>query len=222
MRDTLEASWRHYLSEETSKPYFSEMEKFIAEERIRYAVFPSTELVFSAFAKSPFAKTRVVLVGQDPYHSPDQAMGLSFSIPKGQRIPPSLKNIYKELESDLGHSPASHGDLTAWAEQGILLLNSILTVRRGEAASHRNIGWEKFTAAAIARLSEHRQNIVFLLWGKHAQKLKQHIDTERHLILRAAHPSPLARGAFFGSRPFSQTDDYLAANDLEAINWDLH
>lgn len=221
MKETLENSWAQILRAELESEYFSQLEHFIEQEREKKEIYPEQNLVFSAFAKTPFENTKVVLLGQDPYHNLGQAMGLSFSVPRHNKIPPSLGNIYRELESDLGISPADHGDLSSWAKQGVLLLNTVLTVEKNKAASHQKKGWEKFTSAVIQTLSDTKENLVFLLWGASAQKAAKLIDQDKHLVLSAAHPSPLARGAFFGSQPFSQTNTYLRKQGKEPINWEL-
>lgn len=185
-------------------------------------IFPKPEAVYSALALTPFASVKAVILGQDPYHGPGQAHGLSFSVPEGERIPPSLRNIYKELQSDLGLTPPKHGHLESWAKQGVLLLNSVLTVESGAAGSHAGLGWEKFTDDVIRKLSETRSGLAFVLWGAHAQKKAALIDTTRHLVIVSAHPSPLsAHRGFFGSRPFSRINDYLQTQGIAPIDWRL-
>ncbi len=218
----IEASWKAALAEEFAKPYFH---KLIAELKAEVAggipIYPPGPLIFQAFAKTPLDQVKVVILGQDPYHNPGEAMGMSFSVPRGVRTPPSLVNIYAELKSDLGIEAVKHGDLSAWAQQGVFLLNSILTVRQNQPKSHHKLGWELFTDAVIKTISEQRDQVVFLLWGKSAHAKAELIDASKHLVLNAPHPSPLARAAFFGSRPFSQANDYLRANGQELINWQL-
>lgn len=183
-------------------------------------IFPKPEAVYEALALTPFATVKAVILGQDPYHGPGQAHGLSFSVPTGERIPPSLRNIYKELQSDLGITPPKHGHLECWAKQGVLLLNAVLTVESGAAGSHAGLGWERFTDDVIRKLSATRTGLVFVLWGAHAQKKAGLIDGERHLVITSAHPSPLsAHRGFFGSRPFSRINEYLAQQGKEPIEW---
>ena len=206
----IEESWKEALKNEFGQPYFQSLATFLRKEKANgKTIYPPGSLIFNAFNTTPFEKVKVVILGQDPYHNPGEAMGLSFSVPKGVRIPPSLKNIYKELHDDLGISIPNHGDLTHWAEQGVFLLNAMLTVERNKPRSHQKIGWQTFTDAVIRRLSEERQGLVFMLWGGFARQKKQLIDTGKHLVLEAAHPSPLAGGAYFGSRHFSKANEYL-------------
>jgi len=215
-------SWRKILDDEFAKPYFQEIITFLQSEiKEGKIVYPSQSLMFNAFNLTPFDKVKVVIIGQDPYHGPDQAMGLSFSVPKGLRIPPSLKNIYKELHTDLGIAIADHGDLRPWASQGVFLLNALLSVEHKKAGSHKNIGWQIFTDHVIRKISEDRRDVVFLLWGNFAKGKKELIDQDKHLVLEAAHPSPLARGAFFGSRHFSKCNEYLISKNIDLINWSL-
>ncbi len=217
----IEPGWKAVLQEEFDKPYFRELAgRLHAEKRDGRVIYPPGPLIFNAFALTPFDQVKVVLIGQDPYHGPGQAEGLSFSVPHGVNIPPSLQNIYKEISNDLGVD-MSHkdGSLRGWAEQGVFLLNAILTVRSGEPTSHSNIGWAQFTDAVISTLSERREGLVFLLWGNFARSKRGLIDTSRHYVLEAAHPSPLARGAFFGCRHFSQTNALLASRGLTPIDW---
>ncbi len=220
----LEESWKEILKEEFEKPYMKALREFlVAEREAGKVVYPPGSLTFNAFNRTPFGKVKVVLIGQDPYHGPGQAHGLSFSVQKGVTPPPSLKNIFKELQSDItGFKIPSHGDLTKWADEGVLLLNATLTVRKGEPASHHNKGWEKFTDYAISELSAKRQGLVFLLWGKNAQAKEELIDTGKHFILKAAHPSPYAaNNGFFGCRHFSKANDLLIKNGYTAIDWQL-
>lgn len=216
----IETSWQEQLKEEFSKEYFISIVKNIKKEISEgRKIYPKGGDIFKAFLLTPFWSVRVVLIGQDPYHREGQAHGLSFSVPEGVALPPSLKNIYKELESDLGIPPLSSGNLERWAKQGILLLNTSLTVRSGEPASHSKIGWHHFTDAVITKLSQNREGVIFLLWGNHAKKKRELIDSAKHFILEAAHPSPLAQGAFFGSRHFSKTNTLLKKMGERTIDW---
>jgi len=218
----IEESWKAALKNEFGQPYFQGLATFLRKEKQDgKTIYPPGPLLFNAFNTTPFDKVKVVILGQDPYHNPGEAMGLSFSVPKGVRIPPSLQNIYKELEQDLGLPIPNHGDLTHWAEQGIFLLNAMLTVERNKPRSHEKIGWQTFTDAVIRRLSEGRQGLVFMLWGGFARQKKVLIDTGKHLVLEAAHPSPLAGGAFFGCRHFSKANDYLEKQGKERVDWGL-
>lgn len=217
----IEPGWKAVLQEEFDKSYFRELAaRLHAEKRDGRVIYPPGPLIFNAFELTPFESVKVVLIGQDPYHGPGQAEGLSFSVPHGVRIPPSLQNIYKEISDDLGVD-MSHkdGSLRGWAEQGVFLLNAILTVRSGEPTSHSAIGWAQFTDAVISTLSQRREGLVFLLWGNFARSKRALIDTSRHFVLEAAHPSPLARGAFFGCRHFSRTNALLASRGLSPIDW---
>lgn len=216
----IEESWKRELSAEFEKPYF----KAIAEELHRRKnageiIYPPGSLIFNAFNLTPFDKVKVVIIGQDPYHNQGQAEGLSFSVPHGIATPPSLVNIYKEIESDLGIKICKDGSLRGWADQGVFLLNAVLTVKAGQAASHSGIGWTQFTDAVIKVLSERKDGLVFLLWGNFARSKKDLIDTDRHLVLEAAHPSPLARGAFFGCRHFSKANAFLTAHGIQPVDW---
>ncbi|MBK7410237.1 MAG: uracil-DNA glycosylase [Saprospirales bacterium] len=216
----IEASWKEVLKDEFEQPYFQEIVSFLKKEKAAgKVIYPPGGLIFHAFDSTPFQEVKVVVLGQDPYHNPGEAMGLCFSVPKGVRVPPSLQNIYKELSTDVGASIPNHGDLTKWAQQGVFLLNAMLTVEKNRAASHQKIGWQLFTDAVIRKLSEQREHLVFMLWGGFARKKKELIDGSRHLILEAAHPSPLAGGAFFGSKHFSQANEYLQAHGASAIDW---
>ena len=221
MNDFIAADWKKKLKNELVKPYFKELLCFVEEEYAEKDCFPKSENIFKAFELSPFEKTRVVIIGQDPYHGFGQAHGLCFSVQPGTKIPPSLVNIFKELNDDLGKTLPSHGNLEHWAKQGVLMLNATLTVRRGEAGSHKGKGWEKFTDAVIQLLSEEREDIVFLLWGGPAQKKGRKIDASKHLILKTGHPSPLAanRGYWFGNKHFSKTNDYLVSHGKKPIEW---
>lgn len=220
MEVKIEPSWKKHLSEEFEKSYFIGLTDFVRQEYATKQIYPPGKYIFHAFEKSPFDQTRVVILGQDPYHGPGQAHGLCFSVPAGIEIPPSLQNIYKEISQDLGIQPASSGNLERWASQGVLLLNATLTVQANRAGSHQNKGWEQFTDKVIHVLAEEKEHLVFLLWGSFAQKKCDFIDRNRHLVLTAPHPSPLSsyRG-FFGCRHFSKTNDYLARQGFTPINW---
>lgn len=211
--------WRQALKDEIGQPWFGALSRFIAQERMAHSVFPGAEQVFNALIQTPLAAVRVVILGQDPYHDDGQAHGLCFSVNDGVRLPPSLANIFKELKTDLGISPAS-GCLTPWARQGVLLLNAVLTVRAHEANSHKDKGWEQLTDAIITKLSEQSRPIIFVLWGNYAGKKKKLIDASRHTIIHSAHPSPLsAHNGFFGSRPFSQINRALRESGQPEIDW---
>ena len=211
--------WRTFLAAEREKPYFKKLENFVAEEQERYAVYPPAEKIFNALRLTSYKDTKVLLLGQDPYIKKGQAHGLCFSVEdKTQPIPPSLRNIYKELKEDVGVAPPDHANLTDWARQGILMLNVVLTVREGESNSHKNKGWEIFTDEIIRLVSRKDETVVFVLWGKPAQKKIPLIDTQRHVIVQGAHPSPLARG-FLGSRPFSKINQALRRAGREGIDW---
>lgn len=215
-----ETDWRPLLQAETEKPYWRELIDFVNSERQNGQVFPKTVDVFSALHLTPYKDVRVVILGQDPYHNDGQAMGLSFSVPDGVRIPPSLVNIYKELATDIGKDVPKTGDLTSWARQGVLLLNSVLTVRAHQAASHQGKGWEKFTDAILQAFNDKSEHVVFILWGGFARKKKSLIDTSRHTIIESAHPSPLsAYNGFFGSKPFSKTNEALVSHGQKPIEW---
>ncbi len=216
----IESSWKKVLHNEFAKPYFADIKRALLDDKKSgKTIYPPGKLIFKAFDKTPFDKVKVVIIGQDPYHSPGEAMGLCFSVPKGVRTPPSLINIYKEIKTDIGHEIASHGDLISWAESGVLMLNAMLTVRHKEAGSHRKIGWQIFTDAVIKCVSDHKENVIFLLWGKFAQQKVGLIDQLKHHVLMAAHPSPLARGAFFGCKHFSKANEILKSQGIEPINW---
>ena len=217
----MEDSWKQILESEFSKTYFQQIVTFLKVERAQNKViYPPGQLIFNAFNTTPFHKVKVVILGQDPYHGPGQAHGLSFSVPGGIKPPPSLINIFKELRTDVGMHIPSTGNLTGWANQGVLLLNAVLTVRAGEAASHAMLGWTEFTNTVIQKLSNERTGIVFLLWGKYAQEKQALIDETKHFVLKAAHPSPFsADKGFFGCRHFSKTNELLAKQGLEPINW---
>ncbi|MGK6350706.1 uracil-DNA glycosylase [Parapedobacter sp. DT-150] len=219
----LESSWRAVLDPEFDKPYMQALKRFLQTEKKQHAVFPPSSLIFNAFAHTPFDEVKVVLLGQDPYHNVGQAHGLSFSVPRGIGIPPSLRNIYLELSTDIpGFQLPDHGDLTAWANQGVLLLNATLTVRAHTAGSHQGKGWEAFTDKAIAELSARRSGIVFLLWGRYAKNKAALIDHGKHHILTAAHPSPFsASNGFFGCRHFSKANAFLEKQGIAPINWQI-
>lgn len=222
MNVRIEESWKEALAGEFEKDYFRELVSELHREKAAGTViYPPGPLIFNAFDKTPLPSLKVVILGQDPYHNPGEAMGLSFSVPDGVRIPPSLRNIFKEIESDLGIRMSGSSNLEPWARQGVLLLNSILTVRAGAAASHRSLGWEYFTDAVIRCISERCEGIVFLLWGRYARSKAVLIDSSRHHVLEAAHPSPLAGGAFFGCRHFSRTNELLIEEGRSPIDWKL-
>lgn len=218
----IESSWYEVLKQEFEEPYFYEIKSFLIQEKRQYIVYPPSQLIFNAFNLTPFDKVKVVILGQDPYHNVGQAHGLAFSVPNGIMPPPSLKNIFKELQSDIGMPIPTNGNLESWAREGVLLLNSCLTVRANNPASHQGIGWQRFTDAAINALSEKKEHIVFLLWGNYAIAKEKLIDTRKHLVLKTVHPSPLsANRGFFGCRHFSQTNTYLYNNGISPIKWDV-
>ena len=218
----IEQSWKQALQSEFEKPYFAELVRFLHNEKSSgQVIFPPGNRIFRAFELTPLDQVKVVILGQDPYHGYGQAMGLSFSVPDGVPAPPSLKNIFKEIEDDLGIRMSGRPNLEGWARQGVLLLNAVLTVRAAQPASHSGIGWQEFTDAVIRCINERCDGVVFLLWGRFAQAKRELIDTSRHYVLEAAHPSPLARGAFFGCRHFSQTNDILVRQGKTPINWQL-
>ena len=222
MEVRIEQSWKEALQEEFDKPYFERLVAYLHGEKASgQVVYPPGGQIFRAFELTPVDKVKVVILGQDPYHGPGQAMGLSFSVPDGVPAPPSLKNIFKEIEDDLGIRMSGRPNLESWARQGVLLLNAVLTVRGGQPASHGAIGWQVFTDAVIKYLSAHGEGIVFMLWGNFARSKRDLIDSSRHHILEAAHPSPLARGAFFGCRHFSQANALLEQEHKTPINWQL-
>ncbi len=220
MEVRIEPTWRAQLAPEFEKPYFVQLADFVRQEYRTQQIFPPAKLIFNAFDLCPFDRVKVVIIGQDPYHGIGQAHGLSFSVNEGVEIPPSLRNIYKEISSDLGIEPLQHGNLERWARQGVLLLNATLTVRANMAGSHQKHGWEQFTDCAIRTLAAQRERIVFMLWGNYAQQKAQVIDPAKHLILRSVHPSPLsASRGWFGCKHFSQANNYLIQNGLEPIDW---
>ncbi len=216
----IEESWQRALAEEFNKPYFKDLATAVREAYVRGQVYPPPTQLFAAFAACPLPQTKVVILGQDPYHGPGQAHGLAFSVPTTVTPPPSLQNIYKEIESDTGITTKSSGSLEHWATQGVLLLNTTLTVSQGQPGSHRTFGWETFTDAVITTISDQREHVVFLLWGSHARSKTRLIDQNKHLVLEAPHPSPLsAHRGFFGCRHFSRANAYLQAHGEEGIKW---
>ena len=218
----IEQSWKEALADEFEKPYFASLVSFLRNETATgKVIYPPGSQIFRAFDLTPVQNVKVVILGQDPYHGPGQAHGLSFSVPSGVPAPPSLKNIFKEIETDLGVRMSGHPNLESWACQGVLLLNAVLTVRAAEAASHSRIGWQEFTDAVIKYISDNCEGVVFMLWGNFARGKSELIDHSRHCVLEAAHPSPLARGAFFGCRHFSQANNYLLSTSRTPINWQL-
>ena len=219
----IDPSWKKALAQEFGQAYFAEIKQFILSEKQKgKRIYPPGSQIFNAFDLTPFDQVKVVILGQDPYHGPGQAHGLSFSVPPGIKAPPSLVNIFKELKSDLNIDPPHHGNLETWARQGVLLLNAVLTVNDSEAASHKNAGWERFTDAVIKTISVHREHVVFILWGRFAQNKETLIDTKKHLIIKSAHPSPLsAHAGFLGSKPFSKTNSYLRSQGIREIDWKL-
>ena len=222
IKPAIEDSWKTVLHDEFNKSYFMDLKAFLVEEKKIYRVFPPGPLIFNAFNHTPFDRVKVVFIGQDPYHGFGQAHGLCFSVPEGVAKPPSLENIFKELQSDLGIPVSNHGNLIKWADQGVLLLNATLTVRENQAGSHQNKGWETFTDSVISKLSEQKNNLVFVLWGNFAIAKKILIDTTKHHVLTAAHPSPLsAFKGFFGCRHFSKINEILLDSGTEPIDWRL-
>lgn len=222
MHKNISDSWKAHLETEFEKSYFKQLEDFVDIEYQDHEVYPPQEFIFKAFNTCSFEDIKVVILGQDPYHGPNQANGLAFSVNDEMKFPPSLRNIYKELQSDLNIPISSKGNLEDWAKQGVLLINATLTVRANKAGSHQKKGWEEFTDAAIKALSEKRDKLVFILWGSYAQKKGIQIDANKHYIIKSAHPSPLsAHRGFFGSKPFSQTNNYLTKQGLKPIDWEL-
>jgi uracil-DNA glycosylase len=222
VKQIISNSWQDILANEFTKEYYLQLREFLKQEYSTKTIYPDMYHIFSALELTPYEKVKVVILGQDPYHGPNQAHGLSFSVQPGVKVPPSLMNIYKELQDDLGYPPVNHGFLESWAKQGVLLLNTVLTVRAGQAYSHRGHGWEELTDTIIKKLNEHETPLVFILWGKPAQEKIKMIDTNKHIIIKSPHPSPLAahRG-FFGSKPFSKTNQALIQLGEQPINWQL-
>lgn len=218
----IEKSWKEVLKDEFLSPYFDELKQKLIKAKQKGEVYPPSSLIFNAFNLTAFEKVKVVIIGQDPYHGKNQAMGLSFSVPKGVKIPPSLQNIYKEIYDDLHIQEPDSGDLTYWAKQGVLLLNATLSVQANLANSHSSFGWQKFSDAAIRQISDKKQNVVFMLWGNFAKAKSFLINENKHLILKAAHPSPLAGGKFFGCKHFSKTNEYLLSHSKTPIDWNLN
>ena len=219
----IDPSWKEVLLKEFDTPYMENLSQFLSSQaKAGKIIYPAENDIFSALNLTPFNKVKVVIIGQDPYHGPGQAHGLSFSVPKGVKIPPSLVNIYKELKDDLDITPPTHGYLEDWARQGVLLLNNVLTVEDGKAGSHHNQGWEQFTDKIIEVLNQKKENLVFILWGSPAQKKAKSIDENKHFIIKSVHPSPLSsyRG-FFGSKPFSKTNAFLKSKGIKEINWKI-
>ncbi len=215
-------NWFEILKDEFDSENYKNLEKFLGNEYKNYTIYPVAEDIFNAINLVPYKNVKVVIIGQDPYHEPEQAMGLSFSVPKTTPIPPSLANIYTEIHNDVGCPIPTHGDLTSWAKQGVLLLNSVLTVRRGQANSHKNKGWEQITQKIIEKLNEREEPIVFMLWGNNAKQIGENIDKTKHLVLTAAHPSPLsAYNGFFGCKHFSKANKFLEEHNIEPIDWNI-
>ena len=221
MQVKIEESWKKVLAGEFDQAYFAQLAEFVKSQYQSATVYPPPKFIFRAFDLTPFDKVKVVILGQDPYHGPGQANGLAFAVNSGVRLPPSVQNIYKEIETDLGHKTQfPNGDLEEWAGQGVLLLNATLTVRASAPGSHQNVGWEQFTDAVVRTLSDQKEHLVFILWGAYAQKKGAIIDQSKHLVIRSPHPSPFsAYSGFFGSRPFSQCNAYLEAHNQEPITW---
>lgn len=220
---SLDPSWMNQIGDQLDQPYMQELRAFLKNEKAAgKVIYPPGPMIFNAFNHTPFEQVKVIIIGQDPYHGDGQAQGLSFSVPNGMRLPPSLLNIFKEIEQDLGIRMSGNGDLTPWAQQGVLLLNATLTVEQAKAGSHQNRGWEQFTDAAIEALNAHRSGLVFVLWGSYAQKKGRIIDTSRHLVLKSPHPSPLsAHRGFFGQHQFSSINQYLIQAGQTPIEWSL-
>jgi len=218
----IEESWKKILWKEFQSPYFSELKEFLVQETQNHTIYPPGKLIFNAFHHTPFERVKAVILGQDPYHGEGQAHGLCFSVPPGIPQPPSLVNIFKELQADLGIPVPAHGNLVNWADQGVLLLNATLSVRAGQAGSHQNRGWETFTNSVIEKISQSKTGVVFLLWGRYAQAKEGLVDGQKHLVLKAAHPSPLsAYNGFYGCRHFSKTNTYLEQQGIEPVDWSL-
>ncbi|HCM85581.1 MULTISPECIES: uracil-DNA glycosylase [Enterococcus] len=222
MKEIIHNDWQNVLADQFEAPYYLKLREFLKEEYSTQKIHPDMYHIFEALELTPYDKVKVVILGQDPYHGVNQAHGLSFSVQPGVKIPPSLRNIYQEMQNDLGISPVQHGNLVSWAKQGVLMLNTVLTVREGQAYSHRGQGWEQMTDAVIKRLNEREKPIVFILWGKPAQEKIKMIDTSKHAIIKSVHPSPLsAHRGFFGSKPFSKTNQLLMEWGESPINWQL-
>jgi uracil-DNA glycosylase len=220
MLEKLDENWQNVLKEELKKPYFDNLMRIINNKYLTSTIYPDYNSIFKAFSLSAFKDVKVVILGQDPYHGEGQAEGLSFSVPEGKKLPPSLRNIYKELKDDLGVDRGQNGNLKDWAKAGVLLLNATLTVEAGKAGSHQNLGWEEFTDTVIKTISDQKENVVFILWGKYAEAKTTLINTDKHLVIASAHPSPFsAHRGFFKSRPFSQTNHYLKKTNQQPINW---
>lgn len=218
----IEESWKNVLNKEFNKEYFAEIKLFLVKEyENNKIIYPPGKLIFNAFNLTPFDKLKVVIIGQDPYHGPGQAMGLCFSVPANIKVPASLKRIYKELNTDVGIEIPNHGDLTNWAKQGVFLLNAILTVEHKSPSSHKKIGWQEFTDNVIKKISDEKDGVVFLLWGNFAKAKKELIDQSKHHVLESAHPSPLAGNRFFGNHHFSKTNEFLKQQDKEVIDWQV-
>lgn len=219
MNVRIESSWKEALKDEFGKEYFKELTEFVKKEYLEATVYPPPKFMFHAFELCPFEKVEVVILGQDPYHGPGQAHGLSFSVPEKMTVPPSLQNIYKEIKADMGGEIPKHGNLERWAKQGVLLLNATLTVRARQAGSHQHKGWEEFTNAVIQTISDKKEHVVFILWGRYAREKKPLVDAGKHLILESAHPSPFSATAFFGNKHFSKTNEYLKKHGKKEIKW---
>lgn len=221
-KEYIHPSWSALLEDEFNCPYFVSLEKFVNQEYKSQKIYPEKEKIFEALRHTCFQNLKVLIIGQDPYHGAQQAHGMSFSVLGNQKIPPSLRNIFKELINDIPMAYPQSGNLTSWAQEGVLLLNSVFTVREGQAASHKNQGWERFSDSLIQKISKNKENIVFILWGKFAQGKKELIDSQKHLVLESSHPSPFsARKGFFGSKPFSKTNVYLKSKGIEPVKWEL-
>lgn len=217
-------SWKEFIAFESSKDYYQKLKQIVHADYEKEMIYPPKEHIFNAFKYCPLDHVKVVILGQDPYHGQGQAHGLSFSVNKGVSLPPSLRNIYSELQTDVNFSNPGHGDLTDWAKQGVLLLNDVLTVKAGQAASHQKLGWEQFTENVISYLSNQKEGLVFMLWGNHAQKKGKKIDRLKHLVLTSGHPSPMSanQGKWFGNKHFSQANNYLVQHEKSPINWQLN
>jgi len=216
----IDESWKYVLRSEFNAEYFIELKKFLLDEKTKYIIYPKKSDIFKAFNLCSFNNTKLIILGQDPYHGPNQANGLCFSVNSGIKFPPSLLNISKEITEDIGIKKPINGDLSNWAKQGVLLLNATLTVRKNQAGSHQNKGWEIFTDAVIEKLSENKENLVFMLWGNYARSKRKLIDTSKHLVLESVHPSPLsAYRGFFGCKHFSKANDFLNSKGLKPVNW---